>query len=84
MAKRRTTAKELPDAVREAVERTVQATVGGAQNTRERTRDTLDELVKGAEAQAREVAERVRDAIGELEERRPATQEDLSALRKEL
>src|ERR671915_483257 len=84
MANRRTTPKELPDAVREAVERTVRATVGGAQDTRERTRDTLDELVKAAEAQAREVRERVRDAIGELEERRPATQEDLSALRKEL
>jgi polyhydroxyalkanoate synthesis regulator phasin len=84
MANRRTTPKELPDAVREAVDRTVQATVGGAQSTRDRTRDTLDELVKAAETQAREVRERVRDAIGELEERRPATQEDVSALRKEL
>ena len=46
MANRRTNPKELPDAVREAVERTVQATVGGAQSTRDRTRDTLDELVK--------------------------------------
>src|SRR5215213_6170782 len=46
--------------------------------------DTLDELVKAAETQAREVRERVREAIGELEERRPATQEDVAALRKEL
>jgi len=84
MAKRRTTPKELPDTVREAVERTVQATVGGAQNTRDRTRETLDELVRSAESQAREVRERVREALGDLEERRPATQEDLSALRKEI
>ena len=80
MAKRRTTPKELPDAVREAVERTVQATVGGAQNTRDRTRDTLDDIVKGAESQAREVRERVSQALGEREERRPATQEDWTAL----
>ena len=43
MARRSSNPKELPDAVREAVERP-QATVGSA----ERTRETVDELVKGS------------------------------------
>ena len=62
MANRRTTPKELPDAVRE----------------------TLDELVKTAGTQTEAVRERVRGALEDLGERRPATHEDLSALRKEL
>jgi len=70
MARRRTTPKELPDAVREAVERTVQATVGSA----ERTRDTVDELVRGS-----------RRAVAEaIDERRPATHEDIRELQAEL
>src|SRR4030095_2864444 len=63
VARRRTTPKELPDAVREAVARTVQATVGSA----ERARDTVDDLVRGSR---RAVAEAV-------DERRPATHEDI-------
>lgn len=47
-------------------------------------RETLDELVKSAEAGTAAVRERVRGAIEDLEERRPATQEDITALRKEL
>ena len=73
MADRRTAPKELPDALREAVDRTVQATAGSA----ERTRDTLDELVRGAEAGLN----RSRRAV---EDRRPATQEDMNELRVEL
>jgi gas vesicle protein len=70
MARRRTTPKELPDAVREAVERTVQATVGSP----ERTRDTVDELVRGS-----------RRAVAEaIDERRPATHEDIRELKSEL
>jgi polyhydroxyalkanoate synthesis regulator phasin len=70
MARRRTNPKELPDAVREAVERTVQATVGSA----ERTRETVDELVKGSR----------RAVSGAIDERRPATHEDIRELKAEL
>ena len=71
MAKRRTS--ELPDTLREAVERTVQATVGSA----ERTRGAMDELVRGAEAGLARSRRAVVDAL-------PATQEDIRALRREL
>ena len=88
MAKRRTTPKELPDAVREAVDRTVQATRGGAVQTRDRAQgavdelvDTVDDLVKGAEGRitrGRQAAARV------IDDRRPVTQEDLRDLKAEL
>ena len=77
MAKRPTTPKELPDALREAVERTVQATVGSA----ERTRSTVDELVRGAEEGLTRRRRAVADAI---DDRRPATGEDIRELRTEL
>jgi polyhydroxyalkanoate synthesis regulator phasin len=70
VARRRTNPKELSDAVRDAVDRTVQATVGSA----ERTRDTVDDLVKGS-----------RKAVADaLDERRPATHEDIRELKAEL
>ena len=81
MAKRRPTPAELPDAVREAVDRTVQATIGSAQLTRERAQDAVDDVVRGAETGAAAVRQRVR---GALEERRPATQEDIRDLTREL
>jgi polyhydroxyalkanoate synthesis regulator phasin len=81
MAKKRATPVELPDAVREAVDRTVQATVGSAQFTRERAQEAVDEVVRGAETRAGAVRQAVR---GALEERRPATQEDMRDLAKEL
>ena len=77
MAKRRTTPQQLPDAVREAVERTVQATLGGAQQTR----GALDEVVSGAEASAKNVRARVREAV---EKTRPATSDDIKELRTEI
>jgi hypothetical protein len=77
MAKRPSTPSEL----REAVERTVQATLGSAERQRDRTIDeitgTVDNLRKGAEAGLA----RGRRA---LEDRRPATHEDLRELRAEL
>ena len=77
MAKRRTPAGEIPDALREAVERTVEATREGAQGTRERAQNVLDEVV--------ETVGRSRSAVlGALDERRPATQEDVKELRAEL
>jgi hypothetical protein len=81
MAKRRTTAKEVPDAVREAVERTLQATAGSADRGRARAQGALDELVdtvedlrQGAEARISKTGRAVL----------PATQEDVRAIRGEL
>lgn len=80
MAKRPSTPSEL----REAVERTVQATVGSAERQRDRTQGAIDEIAgtvdnlrKGAEAGLA----RGRQA---LEERRPATHDDLRELKAEL
>jgi hypothetical protein len=77
MAKRRATTPGLPDAVRDAVDRTVKATVG----TRDRAQEAVDEVVGGLEAGRKAVTERVRGAI---DERRPVTQEDVRELRAEL
>jgi polyhydroxyalkanoate synthesis regulator phasin len=81
MADRKPAPQRLPDAVREAVEKTFQATRGSAQTTRSRAQDAVDEVVRGAEAGAGAVRERVKEAI---EERRPATSDDIRELRKEL
>jgi len=81
MATPRRTASELPDAVRDAVERTVQSTIGSAQLTRGRAQEAVDDVVKGAEERAGAVREAVRGALGE---RRPVTQEDLRDLTREL
>ena len=81
MVDRRSTPPRLPEAVRDAVERTLQATREGAETTRTRAQDAVDELVRGAEAGAEAVRDRVKDAI---EERRPATSDDLKELRREL
>jgi|SRR5215212_10802321 hypothetical protein len=81
MAKRRPIPKEMPDAVREAVDRTVQATIGSAQLGRGRAQDAVDEIVRTAEAGAGAVRERVR---GAFEAGRPATSEDLREVREEL
>jgi chromosome segregation ATPase len=80
MAKRPTTPTEL----RDAVERTVQATLGSAERQRERTQGALDDLA-GTVDQLRRGAEaglaRGRRAI---EDRRPATSEDIRELKAEL
>jgi hypothetical protein len=81
MANRKTTPAKLPDAVRDAVDRTLQATREGAETTRTRAQDAVDELVRGAEAGAEAVRDRVKGAI---DERRPATSDDLKEVRKEL
>jgi polyhydroxyalkanoate synthesis regulator phasin len=77
MAKGRTTPQQLPDAVRDAVERTIQATVGGAEQTRGRAQDALEDVVSGAE----NVRARVREAV---EKGRPATSDDIRELRSEI
>lgn len=67
--------------MREAVERTVQATVGSAQFTRGRAQEAVDEVVRSAEAGASSVRERLAEAI---EERRLVTNQDLEPLKKDL
>jgi chromosome segregation ATPase len=73
-----------PGDLRDAVERTVQATLGSAERQRERTQGALDDLA-GTVDQLRRGAEaglaRGRRAI---EERRPATSEDIRELKTEL
>ena len=81
MATRKPTPQRIPDAVRDAVERTIQATVGSAQQTRGRAQDAVDEIVRGAEAGAETVRARVREAIDTT---RPATYEELRDLQAEL
>ena len=77
-----------PADLREAVERTVQATLGSAERQRERTQGaiddlagTVDQLRKGAEAglaRGREVV------AGAIESGRPVTYEDIRGLQEEL
>jgi hypothetical protein len=81
MAKRRPITQDMPDAVREAVDRTVQATIGSAQLTRGRAQDAVDELVRTAGSSAEAVRERV---VGAYEDRRPVTNDDLNEIRTEL
>jgi polyhydroxyalkanoate synthesis regulator phasin len=81
MAKGKPTPQRLPDAVRDAVERTIQATVGSAQQTRGRAQDAVDEIVRGAEAGAESVRARVKGAIDTT---RPATYEDVRDIQAEL
>ncbi len=84
MAERKSPAQRLPDTLREAVERTVQATRESVEATREsvegtrgRAQEAVDDLVKGAEAGAGTLRDRVRGA-------RPVTSDDLKDLRREL
>ena len=76
--------RDIPDALREAVDRTVRATV----DTRVRAQDAVDELtgtvdqvVKGAEKNITRSRRTVRAAV---EERLPATQDDVKAIRASL
>lgn len=88
MARRPSNPRELPDALREAVDRTVQATLGSAERGRDRTQgaidelvDTVDQLKRGAGAG---IARSRRVVTGAIEERRPATHDDLKELKAEL
>lgn len=96
MARRRTTPPPVPDALREAVDRTVQATRGGAvqarRGARTRAQEVVDDVVQGTRGRAQDavegvvkgaevVGERVREAF---EEARPASHDDLKDLQREL
>jgi hypothetical protein len=80
MAERR----DIPDALREAVDRTVRATVDTrvrAQDAVDELTDTVDQVVKGAEKNITRSRRTVRAAV---EERLPATQDDVKAIRASL
>ena len=76
------------DNLREAVERTVEATLGSAERSRSAAQgalddlvDSVDELRKGAEQR---LARSRRSMTEALEGRRPATSDDIKELRAEL
>lgn len=88
MAKRPTNPKELSDALRDAVERTVETTLGSAGRSRDAAQgavddlaETVDDLRKGAEQRI----SRSRKAVAEaIDTRRPATYEDIREVKAEL
>jgi uncharacterized membrane protein YccC len=81
MAKRPTNPKELSDALRDAVERTVETTLGSAGRSRDAAQDTVEDLRKGAEQRIARSRKAVAEAI---DTRRPATYEDIRELKAEL
>jgi chromosome segregation ATPase len=80
MAKRPGTPAEL----RDAVERTVQATIGSAERQRERTQGAIDDLTGTVDQLRRGAEAGVGRARRALEDRRPATSEDIRELKAEL
>jgi hypothetical protein len=88
MAKRPAKPSELPDALRDAVERTVDATLGSAGRSREAAQGALDDLVGTVDELRRGAEHRIsrgrRSVAGAIEGRRLATHDDIAALRAEL
>jgi hypothetical protein len=88
VARRRTDPRELPDALREAVERTVESTLGSAGRSRDAAQGALDDLAGTVDDLRRGAEDRLvrsRKAVAEvIDTRRPATYEDIRDLQKEL
>jgi chromosome segregation ATPase len=80
MAKRPST----PGDLRDAVERTVQATLGSAERQRERTQGALDDLAGTVDQLRRGAGAGIAKGRRAIEERRPATSEDIRELKAEL
>jgi chromosome segregation ATPase len=80
MAKRPST----PGDLRDAVERTVQATLGSAERQRERTQGALDDLAGTVDQLRRGAEAGIARGRRVIEERRPATSEDIRELKAEL
>ncbi len=76
------------DSLREAVERTVESTMGSAGRSREAAQGALDDVVHSVEDLRRGAEERLargrRSMAGAIEGRRPATVDDVRELRSEL
>jgi polyhydroxyalkanoate synthesis regulator phasin len=88
MARRPATPKELPDSLREAVERTVDATLGSAGRSREAAQGALDDVVQSVDDLRKGAEERLakgrRSMAEAIEGRRPASYEDIRELKAEL
>jgi hypothetical protein len=80
MAKRPSTPGEL----REAVERTVQATLGSAERQRERTQGALDDLAGTVDQLRRGAGAGLARGRRAIEGSRPATNEDVREIKAEL
>jgi len=80
MAKRPST----PGDLREAVERTVQATLGSAERQRERTQGALDDLAGTVDQLRRGAEAGIAKGRRAIEDRRPATSEDIRELKAEI
>jgi hypothetical protein len=88
MAKRPARPSELPDALRDAVERTVDATLGSAGRGREAAQGALDDLAGTVDELRRGAEDRLsrsrRSVAGAIEGRRLATHDDIGELKAEL
>jgi hypothetical protein len=88
VARRRTDPRELPDALREAVERTVESTLGSAGRSRDAAQGALDDLAETVDDLRRGAEDRLarsRKAVAEvIDTRRPATYEDVRDLKADL
>jgi polyhydroxyalkanoate synthesis regulator phasin len=88
MARRPTTPKELPDSLREAVERTVDATLGSAGRSREAAQGAVDDVVQSVDDLRKGAEERLakgrRSMAEAIEGRRPASYDDIRELKAEL
>jgi chromosome segregation ATPase len=80
MAKRPST----PGDLREAVERTVQATLGSAERQRERTQGAIDDLAGTVDQLRRGAEAGIAKGRRAIEDRRPATSEDIRELKTEI
>src|SRR5918997_2029032 len=80
MAKRPSTPSEL----RDAVERTVQATLGSAERQRDRTQGAIDDLAGTVDNLRRGAEASLARGRRVIEDRRPATHEDIRDLKAEL
>jgi polyhydroxyalkanoate synthesis regulator phasin len=88
MAERRGKPSDVPDALRDAVERTVEATLGSADRGREAAQGVLDDLAGTVEELRRGAEDRLsrsrRSVAGAIEGRRLATHDDIGELKAEL
>src|SRR5919109_5250387 len=88
MAKRPTRPSELPEALRDAVERTVDATLGSAGRGREAAQGALDDLAGTVEEFRRGAEDRLsrgrRSVTEAIEGRRLATHDYIAELKAEL
>ena len=70
--------------LRDAVERTVQATLGSAERQRERTQGALDDLAGTVDNLRRGAEAGLARGRRVIEDRRPATSEDIRELKAEI